>query len=120
MSNSFTFFRGASAAVIATPFFHRWHHTNDARRDRNYAAMFPFVDHVFGTYQSPDQWPAGYGIDTAMPASIGGQLLEPFMPWPDARPNVEAAATTGGEPDSIGLAHATAPIAARAKGQAAR
>jgi sterol desaturase/sphingolipid hydroxylase (fatty acid hydroxylase superfamily) len=66
--------------IIATPFFHRWHHTNDARRDRNYAAMFPFVDHLFGTYQSPDQWPAGYGIDAPMPASLGMQLLNPFMP----------------------------------------
>lgn len=87
--------------VIATPFFHRWHHTNDARRDGNYAAMFPFVDHLFGTYQSPDHWPAGYGIDTAMPASLGGQLLEPFMPWPAARPKVDTAAVAGGAPDAL-------------------
>lgn len=66
--------------IIATPFFHRWHHTNDRRRDGNYAAMFAFVDHLFGTYQRPDQWPAEYGIEAPMPASLGGQLLNPFLP----------------------------------------
>ncbi|HET7561653.1 MAG TPA: sterol desaturase family protein [Rhodanobacteraceae bacterium] len=66
--------------VIATPFFHRWHHTDDRRRDGNYAAMFPFVDHLFGSYHSPDHWPTGYGIDTPMPTSLGGQLLTPFLP----------------------------------------
>ena len=66
--------------VIATPFFHHWHHTNDALRDRNYAAMLPFVDRLFGTYVRPDHWPTVYGIDAPMPASLGGQLLKPFLP----------------------------------------
>lgn len=72
--------------VIATPFFHRWHHTNDAWRDRNYASMLPFIDHLFGTYHSPAHWPTGYGIDTAMPASLGAQLLHPFLPHPTPKP----------------------------------
>lgn len=66
--------------IISTPFFHRWHHTNDGLRDCNYAAMFSFVDHLFGTYHSPDHWPGSYGIDTPMPSSLGAQLLQPFMP----------------------------------------
>lgn len=66
--------------IIATPFFHRWHHTKDDRRDGNYAAMFAFVDHLFGTFQSPDHWPSQYGIEAPMPASLGGQLLNPFLP----------------------------------------
>ncbi len=65
--------------VIATPFFHHWHHSNDGHRDSNYAAMFAFVDHLFGTYRRPQRWPAGYGIDTPMPESLGMQLLKPFM-----------------------------------------
>ena len=105
--------------VIATPFFHRWHHTNDARRDRNYAATFPFVDHLFGTYQSPDEWPTGYGIDAPMPASLGGQLLEPFMPWPETRPTAEAAAAKDGESDSIGRAESTGSTSARVKAKPA-
>lgn len=71
---------GVLEHVIATPFFHRWHHTNDRRRDGNYAAMFPFVDHLFGTYHAPDHWPAGYGIDAPMPSSLVLQLWEPLMP----------------------------------------
>jgi sterol desaturase/sphingolipid hydroxylase (fatty acid hydroxylase superfamily) len=71
--------------IFATPFFHHWHHTDDRRRDGNYAAMFSFVDHIFGTYQSPDAWPAGYGIDQPMPASLGRQLLHPFIPKRPAR-----------------------------------
>lgn len=66
--------------VITTPYFHHWHHTNDDRRDHNYAAMFAFVDHLFGTYVSPDHWPTEYGIDAPMPSSLGMQLLNPFMP----------------------------------------
>ncbi|MEO9000788.1 MAG: sterol desaturase family protein [Rhodanobacter sp.] len=89
--------------VIATPFFHRWHHTNDARRDRNYAAMFPFVDHLFGTYQSPTRWPDQYGIDAPMPASLARQLLNPFMRRPRVGTAARTAATVAGEADSIDL-----------------
>jgi sterol desaturase/sphingolipid hydroxylase (fatty acid hydroxylase superfamily) len=73
---------GVLEHVIATPFFHRWHHTRDTRREGNYAAMFPFIDSLFGTYRRPDQWPDRYGIDTPMPASLALQLLQPFMPSP--------------------------------------
>ena len=68
--------------IIATPFFHRWHHTGDGLRDRNYAAMFACMDHIFGTFHRPDHWPDRYGIDAPMPASLGGQLLQPFLPAP--------------------------------------
>lgn len=71
---------GVLEHVIATPFFHRWHHTRDDRRDGNYAAMFAFVDHLFGTFRRPREWPADYGIDTPMPASLGMQLVDPFLP----------------------------------------
>ncbi len=85
--------------VIATPFFHRWHHTNDARRDRNYAATFPFVDHLFGTYQSPGHWPTEYGIDAPMPTSLGGQLLDPFMPRTRPGTPTKASVATSDEGD---------------------
>ena len=79
--------------VIATPFFHRWHHTQDALRDRNYAAMLPLVDHLFGTYVRPAQWPERYGIDTPMPATLGEQLIHPFLPRPaEKRPDINLGA----------------------------
>ncbi|MGH8114844.1 MAG: sterol desaturase family protein [Rhodanobacteraceae bacterium] len=71
--------------VIATPFFHHWHHTNDRRRNGNYAATLAFVDHLFGTYVSAKEWPVAYGIDQPMPSSLGLQLVEPFVPAKSAR-----------------------------------
>lgn len=64
--------------LIATPGFHRWHHTNSAERDRNYAPLFPLVDWVFGTLYLPKTWPEHYGIDDPLPQSLGGQLVRPF------------------------------------------
>jgi sterol desaturase/sphingolipid hydroxylase (fatty acid hydroxylase superfamily) len=36
--------------LIVTPNFHHWHHAQDSEAiDRNYAAHFAFLDHLFGT-----------------------------------------------------------------------
>lgn len=69
-------------SVIATPAFHRWHHTNDERRDHNYASMLPFFDRIFGTYYVPNVWPSCYGIDEEMSPNLARQLLarRPFGP----------------------------------------
>ena len=50
--------------VIVTPNFHHWHHAQDEEAlDKNYAAHFAFLDHLFGTaVQSDRQWPAHYGV----------------------------------------------------------
>ena len=64
--------------VVATPAFHRWHHTNDAYRDCNYAPMLPLIDRIFGTLHLPKEWPTCYGIDRPMPPGMAGQLLHPF------------------------------------------
>lgn len=65
-------------AILSTPAFHRWHHTNDAMRDRNYAAILPVIDRLFGTLHLPKSWPTAYGIDAAMPGGLPEQLLRPF------------------------------------------
>lgn len=64
--------------LISTPAFHHWHHTNDGYRDRNYAALLPWIDRVFRTHHLPDHWPPCYGVDKPSPATFAGQLLEPF------------------------------------------
>lgn len=70
--------------LLSTPAFHHWHHTAPAPQDRNYASMLPWMDRVFGTYYLPtSQWPAGYGIDTALPDSLGAQLVYPITPATD-------------------------------------
>jgi sterol desaturase/sphingolipid hydroxylase (fatty acid hydroxylase superfamily) len=51
--------------VIATPAFHHWHHANDDPRhtNKNYAAIFPWVDRIYGTLLLPSKrWPESYGI----------------------------------------------------------
>lgn len=67
--------------LVATPAFHHWHHTLENPRDRNFASMLPLMDRLFGTYYVPrGQWPAAYGIDTPMPATVLGQLAHPVLP----------------------------------------
>ncbi len=71
---------GPLRGVIATPVFHRWHHSRDrAAWDKNFAGLFPFWDMLFGTYYMPrGRWPENFGINEPMPAGYLGQLWEPF------------------------------------------
>jgi sterol desaturase/sphingolipid hydroxylase (fatty acid hydroxylase superfamily) len=64
--------------LVSTPVFHHWHHTNDHHRDRNFAAVFPVIDLIFGTSWLPKHWPPSYGVDEKIPQTLGGQLLEPL------------------------------------------
>ena len=71
---------GPLRAVIATPVFHRWHHSRDrAAWDKNFAGLFPFWDLLFGTYYMPrGRWPENFGIHEPMPTGYLGQLWAPF------------------------------------------
>jgi sterol desaturase/sphingolipid hydroxylase (fatty acid hydroxylase superfamily) len=67
---------------ISTPGFHHWHHSNDGPEsvNKNYAALLPWVDCLFGTLYLPkDKQPAHYGIDERLPPSFLGQLVLPFL-----------------------------------------
>ncbi|HAB16433.1 MAG TPA: sterol desaturase family protein [Verrucomicrobiota bacterium] len=66
--------------LVSTPAFHHWHHTNDEHRDRNFAAMFPLIDRLFGTAWLPKYWPPVYGADAQVSPTLAGQLLNPVMP----------------------------------------
>jgi sterol desaturase/sphingolipid hydroxylase (fatty acid hydroxylase superfamily) len=79
--------------VVASPAFHHWHHANDGQAyiDKNYAAMLPCLDMVFGTFTLPRRLPGSYGIDGPMPDGFLNQLAFPFSPAP--RPT--AVAGTG-------------------------
>jgi sterol desaturase/sphingolipid hydroxylase (fatty acid hydroxylase superfamily) len=70
---------GSLEWIFATPGFHHWHHTRTDHRDRNFSPMLPAVDWLFGTLYLPDKrWPTEYGIEVAMPNTLGGRLLHPF------------------------------------------
>lgn len=66
--------------LVATPAFHHWHHTKQEHRDRNFAAVFPWIDRAFGTLHLPASHPVAYGIVSPAPTTLVGQLLEPCSP----------------------------------------
>ena len=71
---------GPIEELISTPAFHHWHHTLYDHRDRNYSAMVPVIDRVFGTFYLPKEWPTEYGTDTAVPDALIDQFAAPFGP----------------------------------------
>src|SRR3979411_1744420 len=67
--------------VVATPVFHRWHHTSlEEGGNTNFAGTFPIWDILFGTFRMPEnELPDHYGVDDqTFPSEIGGQLAYPF------------------------------------------
>jgi sterol desaturase/sphingolipid hydroxylase (fatty acid hydroxylase superfamily) len=67
--------------VIASPRFHRWHHTTEEEGlDKNFAGLFPFIDLFCGTfYMPPGREPSRFGVlHDHVPGGIGGQLVYPF------------------------------------------
>jgi sterol desaturase/sphingolipid hydroxylase (fatty acid hydroxylase superfamily) len=64
--------------VIASPVFHRWHHSIDPRvRDMNFAPNFPVWDVMFGTFHMPEgERPQGFGAE-GTPRHILGQMVYP-------------------------------------------
>ncbi len=68
--------------VIVTPNFHHWHHSQDTEAiDKNYAAHFAFLDHLFGTaVQSDRKWPDHYGVvGDYVPVGFVAQQAFPFV-----------------------------------------
>jgi sterol desaturase/sphingolipid hydroxylase (fatty acid hydroxylase superfamily) len=67
--------------LIVTPNFHHWHHSQDDEAiDKNYAAHFAFLDHLFGTAVKSDrEWPREYGVvGDYVPNGFIKQFLFPF------------------------------------------
>jgi sterol desaturase/sphingolipid hydroxylase (fatty acid hydroxylase superfamily) len=71
---------GPLARAIASPRFHRWHHTAaEEGRDKNFAGLFPVWDLLFGTYFAPAGAPTEFGAGSEpVPAGIWRQLAYPF------------------------------------------
>lgn len=72
---------GPLRRVVASPRFHRWHHTSEeAGRDRNFAGLLPVWDVIFGTYYMPaGETPERFGVaEGDVPQSFLGQMMYPF------------------------------------------
>lgn len=67
--------------VLASPVFHRWHHTAaDRGGSMNFAGTFPVLDLIYGTFYMPkNELPDTYGVaDRSVPEGFGSQILYPF------------------------------------------
>ncbi len=74
--------------LIVTPNFHHWHHSRDTEAiDKNYAAHFAFLDHLFGTAVTAEQkWPKDYGVvGDYMPLGFLKQQAFPFVGSTESR-----------------------------------
>jgi len=82
--------------IVATPVFHRWHHTApDQGGERNFGSLLAIWDIAFGTFHMPTgRLPVRYGVDEAgYPQDFVGQLVHPFR-------QLIAPARPQGEPTS--------------------
>jgi sterol desaturase/sphingolipid hydroxylase (fatty acid hydroxylase superfamily) len=69
--------------IVASPAFHRWHHSADADAlNKNYSGLLPLYDFLFGTAHFPRTGkPERYGLaGEQAPESFTRQLLWPFRP----------------------------------------
>ena len=67
--------------VLASPVFHRWHHATEPEAiDKNYAATFPILDILFGTYYMPEgKLPTEFGtVGEPLPEQFLDQMVYPF------------------------------------------
>ena len=67
--------------LVASPAFHRWHHTSEEEGlDKNFSGLFPFIDLAVGTFYMPaDRQPQRFGIlNNDVPEGLLGQLAYPF------------------------------------------
>lgn len=84
---------GPLRSVVATPVFHRWHHSREREAwDKNFAGLLPLWDILFGTYYMPHgRYPENFGINEPMPAGWAGQFFEPFVRLVKPRKKVDPA-----------------------------
>ena len=86
--------------VVATPVFHRWHHTlPDQAGNANFGSLLSLWDVMFGTFKMPEgELPARYGVDEAgYPQGFVNQLVHPFRNLIEhvARPAAAPAPASG-------------------------
>ncbi|MDJ0836299.1 MAG: sterol desaturase family protein [Acidobacteriota bacterium] len=65
--------------VIASPLFHRRHHSSEVP-DKNFAGLFPIFDILFGTFYMPKgEQPSRFGVSgSPLPDSFPAQMIYPF------------------------------------------
>jgi len=85
--------------VIASPSFHRWHHTSQEEGlERNFAGLFPWIDLLFGTFHMPrGVQPQKFGVvNERVPTTLIAQLAYPFRRQNPIRSQSEISYTSDG------------------------
>ena len=80
---------GPLRCIVASPKFHRWHHTSeDEGLDKNFAGLFPLIDVAFATYYMPeDRLPTKFGLEhEEIPEGFWSQLAYPLRRKPAIQP----------------------------------
>ncbi|HEY9832863.1 MAG TPA: sterol desaturase family protein [Stenomitos sp.] len=70
--------------ILASPAFHRWHHTMDEEGwGKNFAGLFPIYDVIFGTFYMPrGRQPKNFGLyGETITENFIAQLVYPFRHW---------------------------------------
>jgi len=83
--------------VVATPVFHRWHHTRpEEAGNANFGSLLSLWDVLFGTFRMPEsRLPVRYGIDEpGYPQGLLDQVVHPF------RDLIAQAARGAAKPDA--------------------
>ena len=86
--------------VLASPRFHRWHHTMPSEGgNMNFSNIFAFWDHLFGTFYLPEnKEPKVFGLDgEVMPESYLTQLAYPFR-GAQSQPDASSLPMAASEP----------------------
>jgi sterol desaturase/sphingolipid hydroxylase (fatty acid hydroxylase superfamily) len=88
---------GPFKGIIASPVFHRWHHTApDQGGDSNFSSTFSIWDKMFGTFYMPEgKLPQEYGVDDPhFPTTWLWQMLTPFKQFSDRLQTPPASVST--------------------------
>ena len=72
--------------ILVSPLLHRWHHSKEkSAANKNFAAMFSFLDLILGTFYMPrDRYPEKVGIPKifgVVPEEFVSQLAYPFREY---------------------------------------
>jgi sterol desaturase/sphingolipid hydroxylase (fatty acid hydroxylase superfamily) len=77
---------------LASPAFHRWHHTKEEEgQGKNFAGLFPIFDLMFGTFYAPlRKQPQNFGLQgERIPENFVAQMIYPFRHWKLIQPSLE-------------------------------
>jgi sterol desaturase/sphingolipid hydroxylase (fatty acid hydroxylase superfamily) len=75
---------GPFTLIIAGPQWHRIHHSVEREHlDKNFAAFFPFIDRIFGTYYKParDEYPATGLVEAPADSQLAQATIAPLRGW---------------------------------------